>query len=246
MTKKSAQQMGMYVDGHNISTDVGALNQIGSPRKTMEVPNIDKTAMERLMTQSDAFVDFQSWFDDGTELGHNALSVLPTGNVVALVALGNAIGDVCAMIRGKQANYDGSRNQDGSLELQTQVHGDGVALEWGEMLTALVDTFSSASSASSKDDAASSASGLAAVLEIIDIDSGTPTVVLEDSPNDSTWATLISFTAVASGSEPASERKTVSGTVDRYLRLTTTGTFTNLDIAFGYRRGESTDDEAYS
>ena len=52
--------------------------------------------------------------------------------------------------------------------------------------------------------------------------------------------------AVANGAEPASERKTVSGTVNRYLRLTTTGTFVNCIFAVAIRRGEAVDDEAYA
>ena len=51
---------------------------------------------------------------------------------------------------------------------------------------------------------------------------------------------------VASGAEPVAERKTVSGTIDQYLRITTTGTFTNADIAIGYRRGLTGDDVAYT
>jgi hypothetical protein len=246
MAKKSPLTMGLYIDGHDISGDVGAINQIASPRSVQEVPNLAASSMARILTLSDGSLGFLSYFDDGTELGHNALSGLPTTNVVALLALGSAIGDACAMVQGKQINYDPSRSQDGSLTIDTQILTSGVSIEWGEMLTALQDTFGSASSASSKDDAASSASGLAGVLEIVDIDSGTPTVVLEDSPNDSSWSTLISFSAVASGNEPSAERKTVSGTVNRYLRLTTTGTFSNLDMTFGYRRGETTDDEAYT
>ena len=112
------------------------------------------------------------------------------------------------------------------------------------MLTTFLDTQASAGASASKDDGASSANGLAAVLQVNDIDSGTPTVILEDSPNDSTWATLISFGAV-SGS-PAAVRSTVAGTVDRYLRVNTTGTFVNLDYAMAYRRGEAVDDVAYA
>ena len=33
----------------------------------------------------------------------------------------------------------------------------------------------------------------------------------------------------------------VNGTVDRYLRITVTGTFTNLSLAIAYRRGTAFD-----
>jgi len=92
----------------------------------------------------------------------------------------------------------------------------------------------------------STRNGAAGFLHIIDIGSGTPTVVIEDSIDDSTWASLISFTAVADGNEPTAERKTVSGIVNRFLRITTTGTFTDLDLVVAYRRGEAVDDTAYA
>lgn len=88
----------------------------------------------------------------------------------------------------------------------------------------------------------STRNGVIAYLQVVDIASGTPTVTIEDSPNDSTWTTLLSFTAVADGSEPTAERKTATGVIDRYLWIATTGTFTDLDLALAYRRGESTDD----
>ncbi|NIV28256.1 MAG: hypothetical protein GWN58_01720 [Anaerolineae bacterium] len=47
-------------------------------------------------------------------------------------------------------------------------------------------------------------------------------------------------------SAPAAERVTVAGTVDRYLRVTSSGTFTSADFAVMVRRGESVDDEAYT
>ena len=48
--------------------------------------------------------------------------------------------------------------------------------------------------------------------------------------------------AVADGAEPTAERVTVSGAVERYLRVTTTGTFTNATFIVTTRRGTSADD----
>jgi len=245
MPKTGGLSQEFYIDGHDLGGDVGAINECASPRGVLEITGINKAAVERVMTHGDGRIEFASYFDDGTELSHNALAGLPTGDVVVLWAYGGAIGDSAAFLTAKQVNYDARRGQDMSLALTILCLGQGVALEYGEMLTAAIDTHSSASSSSSKDDAASTSAGLAAVVEIKDIDSGTPTIIIQDSPNDSSWSTLISFTAVASGNEPAAERKTVSGTVNRYLRVTTTGSFSNADFAIAYRRGLSADDVAY-
>ena len=247
MGKEGGVAGGFYVGGYDLSGDVGVLDRVGSPRATKDVPGISQSAYQRLLLLGHGEIAFMAFFNDATGQAHPALSALPTTTTHVLYAQGQAIGDVCAMLVALQVNYDPVRNEDRSLDFRIEaVSTAGVALEWGVMLSAADDTHSSATSSSSLDNGASSSDGAAAVLELIDISSGTPTVVVEDSANDSTFATLISFTAVADGGEPTSERKTVSGTVDRYVRVTTTGTFTNAKFAVGIRRGESTDDVAYA
>ena len=245
MAKGNGLGQQFYYQGYDLSGDVGSFNEISSPRTTLEATGINKSAVERLMGKVDGIIDFSGFFNKASEAQHDALNNLPTTDVIALWAEGEAVGDSAVGLVGKQENYQLQRGEDGSLEHQCRVVGNGVAPMYGEMLSAGKDVSASAAAETSKDDAASSANGLEGILEIFDIDSGTPTVVLQDSPDNSAWATLISFTAVASGSEPTAERKTVSGTVDRYLRLNITGTYTNLDFAFAYRRGESTDKVAY-
>jgi hypothetical protein len=90
---------------------------------------------------------------------------------------------------------------------------------------------------------------MAGVLHIFDINSGTPTVIIQessDSGSGDAWATIKAFAAVANGNEPASERVTVAGGIERYLRISVTGTFSNCKYAVAVRRGESTDDTAYA
>jgi len=246
MTKSSGLGQQLYLAGYDLSGDVGAINNAASPRALLEMTGINKSAYERVNGLADGVIDFNSWFNDANFAEHAALKGFPTADVLVLWATGASVGDPAKFMTAKQVNYDGSRTPDGAFALNVLAMAQGVAPEWGEMLTSGQDTHASAGSAASKDDSASSANGAAAQLQVIDIDSGTPTVIIEDSPDDSGWTTLISFTAVADGSEPTAERKTVTGTVNRYLRHTTTGTFTNADIAIAYRRGTAEDDVTYT
>ena len=151
------------------------------------------------------------------------------------------------MIVGKQTDYPFNRSADGALAVGATIEGTlGIAPEWGVLISAGVETHASAGSKASVDNAGSSASGAAGMLQLDDINSGTPTFVIEDSTDDSAFATLISFTAVTDTNEPAVERKTVAGTVNRYTRVTTTGTFTNADAAVALRRGTAQDAVAYT
>lgn len=322
MAKESGLGQQIYVGGYDLSGDVGVINNAACPRALFEVTAINKSAVERVNGRADGLIDFNSWFNDAALAEHPALKTLPTTDVLVLWATGGSVGDPAMALTAKQANYDGSRGADGSLAFNVAASVNGVAPEWGEMLTSGQDTHASASSSASKDDGTqadavtitsssvanptniltaavhgltsgdtiliaghtgstpaldgyhtvtvvdttnftipvnvtvggnggtmtltSTRNGLGAQLQIIDIASGTPTITIQDSQDNSSWATLISFTAVADGAEPSAERKTVAGVVDRFLRVTSTGTFTDCDHVIAYRRGEDVDDTAYA
>jgi hypothetical protein len=245
MAKQTGLTDKFYIGGRDLSGDVSAVDTIATRKAVLDAPVIESAGMVRLAGHGDGEISFSSWFDDGANLGHVALSALPTTDVIVTYTRGTAADSPAAGLVAKQINYDGTKSQDKALALTTQCLGQGNGLEWGVLLTAGLITHSSATSNSDKDDAASSSNGLAAYLQMVDINTGTPTVKIEDSPNGSDWTDLVSFSAVANGAEPAAERVTVSGNVNRYLRITSTGTFNNAKFIVAYRRGESADDTAY-
>ena len=244
MAKQTGLADAFYIDGHDLSGDITSVDTVSATKAVIETPTIGKSAMERLAGLGDGEITFTSWFDDGTNLLHDAVSGLPTTDVTAIYCRGTAADSPVAMLVAKRINYDYTRGQDKTLTANVQCLGNGNGMEWG-VLFAAEATQSSAGSTSSKDDGASTSNGLAAVLQITDINSGTPTFKIQDSPNDSDWTDLVSFSAVANGNEPSAEGVTVTGTVNRYLRITSTGTFSNAKFIVAYRRGESTDDTAY-
>ena len=145
MAKKSGLDQRFYIGGNDLSGDISALNGVSSPRGVLDVPNLAASAMERLYGLSDGNMEVAAWFNDAAGQAHPVLSALPTTDVIALWALGPAIGDVAAAIVAKQINYDGSRGTDGGFAFTTQVQSNtGVPLEWMEMLTTFLDTQASA------------------------------------------------------------------------------------------------------
>ena len=245
MAKKSGLGQELYINGYDISGDVGSLSGVGSPRDQIDVTSIDKSARERVNGLANGTLSFDTWFDDATEKEHAALSGLPTTDRIVTWNMGGTRGDASYSINAKQINYDGSRGTDGSLAFSVEAQGTSVAPDWGETLTAGKETHASAGSSTSRDDTSATSAGLVAVLQMVDCDSGTPTVTIEQSSDNGSgdaWATLLSFTAVGYASAPTAERVTVSGSVERYLRITTTGTFSNLDFVVTTRRGTAQDD----
>lgn len=82
--------------------------------------------------------------------------------------------------------------------------------------------FSSTTSLDSHNNGGSTTNGWHANLHVTATSSGDYAFVIEDSTNDSDWATLGTFTA--DGSAIASEHLSGSGTVNQYARLTATRT----------------------
>ncbi|MDP3909466.1 MAG: hypothetical protein Q8Q14_03660 [Gemmatimonadales bacterium] len=250
MSKSGGLGQLFMLGGYDLSGDTAAIDQAAGPRGVFDnKQGINSSAMQRILGRADGRLAWSLHFNDATDAEHDALSTLPTADVIALWAMSSTRGATAATLLGKQINFDWNRSADGDLQGSVEVLANGSPLEWGVMVTAGVETHASATSSTSLDEngvTGSSAEGARAVLQVQDIDSGTPTFVLEDSADDSAWATLISFTAVAAASAPTAERKTVTGNVDRYLRATTTGTFVNADFAIWIQRGTTEDDEDLS
>lgn len=245
MAKQTGLTDNFYIDGHDLSGDVTSVDTVSGSKATLDTPVIESAGMVRLAGHGSGEIAFTTWFDDGTNLEHTALAGMPTTDVVVLYTRGIAIDSPVAGLVAKQINYDGSKGSDKALTLSVQCLSQGVPLEWGVLLSGGQITQASAGSESSKDDSASSSNGIAAYLQMVDINSGAPTITIEHSANNSSWSTLLSFTAISDGAEPSAERKTASGTVNRYLRITSTGTFSNAKFVVAYRRGESVDDTSY-
>ena len=248
MAKKSGLGEQIFVHGYDLSGDISAIDNAGSPRNLLDLTAINSSATERLVGLSDGNLSVSSWFNDATEQEHAAYSGLPTSDRILTWALGATRGDVSACLVAKQLNYDASRATDGSLSFSVDSQADGISLDWCNTLTTGKETHSSAGSSTSRDDGAGTTAGMVGYLEITDLDSGTATVTIQESSangSSDAWANVMVFSTVGYASAPTAERVTSSGTVERYLRITTTGTFSNLDFCVSTRRGTSQDDVAF-
>ena len=110
---------------------------------------------------------------------------------------------------------------------------DGASPEWGVMLTAGSVTDGSGTTYAAHDNGSSSANGAAGFAQLFSLTSGTVAWIIEHSSDDISYSTLLSFT---SASALTGERVAATGTVNRYTRLVTSGTFSTAQIAAGIAR----------
>ena len=242
MAKRAGLSMGFYIGGYDLSGDASGIDTLSGARATLPTTGINKSSMERAYGRGDGEISWSTWFNDAAGQEHSALKGLPTSDVLVIVDTGGSAGDPAAMLLGKQINYDWSRPGDGSLAGSIQALNNGVPLEWGETIIAL-STITAAGQSTSQDNGGSSTAG-AAVMFMCTAFSGTNyTGTVQDSSDDTTFATLIAMTQITAVNQ--AERKTVTGTVDRYTRVDHAGTFTSVDVIFVLRRGDANDIPAY-
>jgi hypothetical protein len=249
MAKSAKLGQTLLYHGRDLGGDVGSINNASSPVAFVDVTSISQSAPQRVLTTIDGGINFAAFFNDATGQAHSAFSGLPTTDVIVSWSIGQSQGDAVYTITGKQTAYNYNRGEDGSLVATIDVVTTGAHHpEWMESFTTGQDTSSSAGNSSSRDDGAATSAGIAAVLHVVDIDSGTPTVKIQESSDDGSgdaFADLVTFSAVANGNEPTAERKTVSGAVERYLRVNVSGTYSNLDYVLAYRRGTGVGGDSY-
>lgn len=252
MAKRSGIGMKLYVGGYDISGDVGALGTINTPVAMFDVTAIDKLGHERIEGQRDAALVFSVFFNDATGQAHPVVKALPSTDVYAMLLFSTTAGDEVFAITAKWVDYALTRGADGSLggtvTLTGTAPGTGPCAEWADLLLAKT-THASASDAVGIDGAAQSTKGAVGFLQHFSAASGTVEYDIEDSSDSTTgsdgvWANLLAFADVPTPYTPAGQRVEVAGTVERWTRASTNGTFTTAVFAMALRRKTAYDVDA--
>ncbi len=235
MAKQGGLGARFLAGGYDISGDIQALDSIKAETAMLPGTDITQEAQARIPGIRDGSMGFTVFFD--TANAHPVLSALPVSaeQMMALIPP-LAIGSPVACLNADQIGYDPSRGADGSLMLKVAGEGTPNALEWGVALTAGVRTDTTATNGASLDGGAATDYGAQAYLQLTAFTGTSVTVEIEHSADNATWASLIAFTAEEAA--PATQRATVANTVtvDRYLRVITTGTFTNAEFVVAINR----------
>lgn len=241
MAKQTGLGDHFSVGGYDISGDIGSIQQISSPMTPLEVTDITLSAPQRLGGLRSGGMQFNAWFNKATSRAHPVLSALPRTDTIALYGRGASIGSPGAACQCLQIDYNPTRAQDGALSFATTVQSDGYGLEWGDQLTAWMRTDTSATNGTSLDGSAATTFGAQFYLACNSVAGTSVTVKIQDSADNSSWADLsgASFTAVLAGAVSA-QRIAVTGTVRRYLRAVSSGTFSSATFAVLAVRNQTT------
>lgn len=237
MAKQSGLGDNFYVGGYDLSGDINSLGNVGGGNSPLEVTGINKYAIERIGGLRDGRIEFTSYFNNSSAPSgaHPVLRQLPRTDVQFTYCRGTSVGSPACSLIGKQTNYDGTRGDDGTFTFQVSAQANAYGAEWGNLLTAGLVNNTAAATGTTYDSGSGTSNGLQAYLHVSSFTGTSVTVKVQHSTNGTAWSDLLSFTA-ATGI--GTERKSVTGTVNRYLRVVTSGTFSDATFCVNAVRNQ--------
>lgn len=240
MSKQTGLGDQLYVNGYDLAGDIQSIGGISTPIAALEMTGINKSAFERQYGLADAQAEFTSFFNDADDAAHEALSSLPRADGQVMYLRGAGAGRPAVGMVGKRIDYAGSRGDDGSLTFNVTAQGNGSVLDWAVQLSNGKETHASADSSASVDlGVASGSYGWQAYLQVFSIGSGSADIDIEASSDDGaidTFASIGSFTTVTGRTVERIQSASDTSAAEQYVRVTTSGTFTDLVFAVIFNR----------
>ena len=235
MAKEPGLADQFFIDGVDLSGDVGAVDTISARSGVLSVRGINAAGEERILAHTDGEISFTSFFNDATSQQHLTLRDKSSGaDRIATWFHGSGIGETAAALVAKQINYDPTRGADGSLTIATQCLGNLYGLDYCDQLTAGKRTDTGATNGTGYNNGGATALGLSAYLHVFSFTGTSVTVAVEQSSNDGggdPYAAILTFTAATGVTKERKVTATLTTAVEQYLRVATTGTFNPATFA---------------
>ncbi|MCM8555343.1 hypothetical protein [Streptomyces sp. STCH 565 A] len=240
--KQSGLGDNLYIGGYDLSGDIQAVGNIGGGPAPLDFTAITQSAYERKGGRLDGRFQTTTFFNPGPEAdaAHTVLSVLPRTDVIAAYCRGTVLGAPSANLVAKQIGYDGTRGDDGTFTFAVEAQSNSYTLEWGRLLTAGLRTDTAGASGDPVDFGTGPTSfGLQAYLHVMAVTGTSVTVTLEESADGDTWADVTGGAFAAATGVGAQRIQTARDqTVERYLRVTSSGTFSEAVFAVSVIRND--------
>lgn len=248
MAKQSGLGDQLYIGSFDIGADISQIGSLSTPRETLPSTGITQFANARIFGKRDGMAEFTSYFNPSLLQEHAALKTLPTTDVLVTYLRGAGLGNEAFSINAKQLNYDGNRGDDGSFMFTVSLNANGFGADWGNQLTAGVRTDTTATNGTGVDfttsaNPTSAAFGFQAHLHVVAFTGTSATIKLQESSDNGGGDAFADvsgggFTTVTGVTSQRIQSVSDTLTVERYLRVVTTGTFSNLQFVVTATRND--------
>lgn len=236
MAKESGLGANLYMDEYDLSNDANAVPRIGKSLNPLEQTGIDKLAFERKAGLLSGQITINTFFNPTN--AHACYEQLPRADRIVSYCHRATLGAPCASMVAKQLGYNPTREADGQITAEVDAQSNAYWLDWGYLLTAGKRTDTTATNGTGVDFAnqgAPASFGLQAYLHVFSFTGTSVTIKLQQSSDNGAgdaWADVTGggFTSVTAVTKQriATARDQA---VERYLRVVTTGTFSNVVFA---------------
>lgn len=239
----------VLVDEFDLSAFFNSLD-IAQTMDTAETTSFGSSSKSYIPGLADATLSLSGMFSQDTDGSDEELSAIlgsTTTPLVTVILEAGTVGKPAVVAKAHETNYALSSPVGDIVSVTADFNAstDATAnllygLRSGKSLTANASiAFGSLGNLASVDNGASSSNGGMANLHVTanTISGGNTTIKVQESADNSTWADLITFTAVGA-TTVTTEQKVVTGTVARYLRATasTAGSSGAITFHIGFAR----------
>lgn len=238
MSKQGGLGHKLLIAGYDLSGDTNSYEVTGGA-ELLEVTGIDKSGKERIGGLRDGSIKWTSFFNPVAGQAHPVLSALPTNDIQANLLAGTTLGAPAASLIGKQTNYPPKRASNGQLTIDIEAVANAWGLEWGIQLTPGIRADTTATTGTGVDLTTSASFGAQAYLQVLGVTGTSVTVAVEDSADNVTFAAVTGLTFTAATGITTQRLATANtATIRRYVRATSTGTFTAASFSVVLVRNE--------
>ena len=235
-----------FQHGRNCAVLIGASNlsaffnsaDFGAQLETHETTTFGASAKSYAAGLLDGTASLSGLYDGADDAVDEVLSSAlanTAGQAVTIAPMGaGTLGNPARVGIAHQTDYSISASVGDMVQVSAELQATGGL--WGALVLATLAARTASANSTSIDNGASSANGAVANLHVTAVSGTTPsaTIKVQHSTDNSVWADLMTFTAATAAT---SEQKTVTGTVNRYVRVvdTITGTTPSITytVAFG-------------
>lgn len=233
MAYSHGSKAALHVNGRDYSGYLTSVSHGGSI-DTAETTTLGATAKAYIPGIQDAALTADGIYDGAAnQIDAHIAAGFGSTNAVACSYLpqGDTLGNIAYVGKLHQTSYEIATPVDGVASITLEGQADG-GLSRGVVLQSLAAK-TATGNGTSYDGTASSSAGFVAALHVTAASGTTPSLTarVEHSADNSTWATLGTFTAATSAN--SSEVITGTGTVNRYLRAAWTISGTGPSFTVG-------------
>lgn len=223
MSFRHGKNAAVLIQQYDISS---FLNEVSSSQsiETADTSTFGVSAKTYVVGQNDATISFSGLFDGAAEAIAEIFESIIDNDATPAITIaadgGLTLGNKAVLAEAKQTSYEVSAPVTDVVSLSGEFQVTG-GLRGGVIIAANA-THSESTNGVAVDGAASTTLGARANLHVTANTRDASTVItVQHSADDSVYADLITFTTVGS-TTVTSETATATGTVNRYLRATTT------------------------